>query len=456
MILQGEDISKPFFPIASNPGLKPPTWVRCLPFDMWFRIWMLVPPRIRIPLFFDLSTRSAFFAALFADMHSLWTDWFVRSRPVLEQSPEFNCAKRLWLWNRTRTGHALPIRIHAEEETYWLLNIVEAIPTSCLPFVEHITINIPRALFTDPALLSTFLSCFPSIRSLDMRANNYFWSAWTNHPLWLRASPLSSECIPQGIRLTNLKLSGSTLSRYASNGINLIALTSLTITNLVTTDDLEGTCLADIVCVAPNIRHLSIESNETQYVDSTFWDPPPQGFRACIPDLQSINVSGNLLDLYRFIETITSDEFIQLRTISSTFFCPPHYLAYMKFDTIPAFRSELTWHADTVDFKESPYTIGTRRSSHADMPMEWVMRWVLVPDGPGPRWVRTFFSLVCVAVPEIVLRRRTSVLWSFRHFILVYSTPWQLLDPVCAQRRTSRATRSWIASVYGRCPRLSR
>lgn len=320
-------------------------------------------------------------------MDSLWAHWFAARGPASGQSLEFNCAKRLWLWNYHRTGRTPPIRLYAEEESVWPLNLTASVPVPCLPFIEHITINIPRTLLTEHDLISTFLSSFPSLRSLDLRLDNYAGGGWNDQVLWFQASPLTAECFPMGLRLTELRLTGATLTRYASSEIDLTSLTSLAISDLVLRANSEVTRLADIVRTTPNLLHLSLESNAMQFVCRTFWDPPYQGFHAYIPRLQSVKLSGDIVNLSRFVEALTGGHFLHLRAVTSKFLCDPLSAASLKFDAIPAFRSELMWHAHIVDFRENPYTIVTRRSPHALSSMEWDMQWVLCTNVPGPSWV---------------------------------------------------------------------
>lgn len=140
------DLSQ-FFPLATNRGRNPPSWIMRFPYDLWHLVWFLIPADIRLPILFALSTQSSFFASLFVGMPALWADWFIVPDSPSRQSLEFNCSKRIWLWNKARLGSAPRVRLHAYAEASWDMIIPAIVPVECLPFVEHLTINVPRVSF---------------------------------------------------------------------------------------------------------------------------------------------------------------------------------------------------------------------------------------------------------------------------------------------------------------------
>lgn len=375
-----------FFPRTKTPGPDPPTWIRDCPFDVWHHIWSLVPPKTRMERMFELCTRSSFLAALFEDMPSLWTDWFISPRSGRLQSPSFRCARRIWLWYYGRDNRSSPIRLHATSEAVWVFLIPAIIPASVLSSVQHITINFPPALLDEPSIISNFFGYLPSLQSIDLTAGNYL--VYGSRHIWLEGIPVNDDCIPNAYSLTALRLTGALPSSQFPDAIDLTSLTSLIISNLVVSSVTDTVRLRDIVGMVPNLLDLVITSTEDQYVDSRFWVPPPRGFGSLIPFLRSIRVAGHITHLYKFLSTVCADSSMRLEDVDATFHCLPSSSPFAIFDSIPEFRAELTWRADTIGFGEAPYTITTRRNPTSSAPMRWAMRWILLGFTPGSRiWV---------------------------------------------------------------------
>lgn len=349
-------------------------------------IWSLVPPEDRLPRMWLLSTKSSFFAQLFLQMPVLWMHWFVQPYPRCDQDHHTVCAIRMWCYFHGNMSTSLPVSVYAVEGTTCTHSIMDCVPFAALPFIRHVTIRVSESILHCPVGYPDFMASLPALRSVWLNVYNGI-SRMGNGRRWTSNTPLIERDLPPSAQLASLCLDGLAVRADATLTLPLAFLKSLTFLDLATGNRSDTASLVDILSRTPLLTTLCIRSDRGQPPPSNFWPSPGTSITSMIPLLRHIELSGDLTDLYPFMELITPDSYPHLESVVASFHIWTGTCTESVFGRVAVLESELASSTGTITLRGASMSIATKRAPTANRPFTCSCSWRLLTE-IGELWVR--------------------------------------------------------------------
>lgn len=333
-----------------------------------------------------LACKSSFFSDLFIAMPHLWTHWFLQPYALPYQDDHTVCAIRVWRYTRLQFNTSLPVHIYALSGSFSFGRITGCIPSSSLAFVRHITIRISESIFHHPIGFREFIALMPSLRDLSLSVHNPN-SRFNGRRLWYTNAPLLEHDIPSIVQLDSLTLRGLMPHRDVTSSLLLRSITSLTLLDVASGSMWPTSSLVEIMSCMPLLRSLCVRSDDGQLPPRNFWPPPNTSISSIPPSLRYLELSGDAIHLYPFLNSVFSTHTVELRTVVVTFHLWKLSHPDIVFGSIPALEVELEGRVDVISVHGSSLSVTTERSPMSVVPMLWSCTWECLSEG-NDTWVR--------------------------------------------------------------------
>lgn len=354
-------------------------WIRRVPLEIWDMIWSLVPPEDRVLRMWMLVSKSSFFADLFIRMPTLWMHWFLKPYTRNHQDRHAICAIRMWCHFHGKRSTSLPISIYAVPGSSCIHNILDCVPFAALPFIRHVTLRVSESILHCPVGFPEFLASLSSLRSVWLNVYNGM-SHLDGGRYWVSNAPLIERDLPPSAVLRSLCLDGLTIEADAVSTLPLSSLYSLSLIDLAKAYFRETASLVDILARTPHLTTLRIRSDDGQPPPPNFWPCRGMAIAPLLPQLCHLELSGDALDLYPFLETVTPATYPQLNTVIVTFHLWRCTFPGTVFGCIPSLETELNGDAETVTVSGDPLSITTERASTTMQPLTWSCTWLFLTE----------------------------------------------------------------------------
>lgn len=262
---------------------------------------------------------------------------------------------------------------------------MDCVPFAALPFIRHVTLRVSESILHCPVGFPEFLASLPSLQSVWLNVYNGM-SHFDGHRYWTSNAPLVVRDVPPTIELRSLCLDGLNIDADATPDLPLSSLTSLSFLDLAMGQLWALASLTDVLGRTPHLTTLRIRSDNGQPPPPNFWPGPGASIASSIPMLRYLELSGDVLDLYPFLETVTPETYPCLDTVVVTFHLWRCTFPEVVFGCIPALDMELDNAADTIAISANPLHVTTERPLDAPRSMTWSCTWKFFTEG-GELWV---------------------------------------------------------------------